>query len=115
MARKKKEEAKGNGEEKEKKHDLVKEAAGKQFLTEQKMSAKDLALAHEIAKVEGIPVTGITILGGKPYVNVTGLDRKMEDRCKKTGRGVRRKVSLPIKRADNKDLTAGYIYIIELE
>jgi len=38
---------------------------------------------QEIAKLEGIPVTGITILGGRPYINVTGLDRKVDNKCEK--------------------------------
>ena len=38
-------------------------------------------LLRRIAKDEGIPVTGITILGGKPYINVTGLDVKLRKKC----------------------------------
>jgi len=32
---------------------------------------------------EGITPEGITILGGKPYVNVTGLDTKVKGKCQK--------------------------------
>ncbi len=38
-------------------------------------------LLVQIAKDEGIPVMGITILGGKPYVNTTGLDVKLKTKC----------------------------------
>ena len=49
--------------------------------------AKALSERHEkmlakIAKDEGIPTSGLTILGGKPYVNVTGLDVKLRAKCK---------------------------------
>lgn len=37
---------------------------------------------EEICRIEGIPVTGITIMGGKPYINVTGLDKKLDNLCK---------------------------------
>ena len=36
---------------------------------------------EEIAKQEGIPPTGITIMGGRPYINVTGLDVKLKNLC----------------------------------
>jgi len=35
----------------------------------------------EIARQEGIPSTGITIMGGRPYINVTGLDVKLKNKC----------------------------------
>ncbi len=38
-------------------------------------------LIIDIAKEEGIPTSGITILGGKPYVNTTGLDVKLRSKC----------------------------------
>ncbi len=37
---------------------------------------------QEIAKQENIPATGITIMGGRPYINVTGLDVKLRNKCK---------------------------------
>ena len=40
---------------------------------------------REIAKAEGLPITGITILGGRPYVNVSGLDAKMKEKAQKEG------------------------------
>lgn len=48
-------------------------------------AGKDLPVQQaiiEIAKDEGIPPSGITILGGKPYINVTGLDCKVRTKCK---------------------------------
>ena len=97
------------------KRDIVKEAAGKRFLTESQMNPADIALMHQWAQQEGIPPTGITILGGKPYVNVTGLDSKMFKFEEKIGKRVRRKMSVPIHRATEKDLSAGYLFIIEFE
>lgn len=41
--------------------------------------------AEEIARIEGIPITGLSILGGKPYINVTGLDAKIKNMCKEKG------------------------------
>lgn len=43
---------------------------------------KQIELINELAKQEGIPASGITILGGKPYINVTGLDVKLKNKCK---------------------------------
>jgi len=40
---------------------------------------------EEICRIEGIPVTGITIMGGSPYINVTGLDKKLDNLCKNQG------------------------------
>jgi len=34
-----------------------------------------------VSREEGIPPTGLTILGGRPYVNVTGLDVKLRSKC----------------------------------
>ena len=39
----------------------------------------------EIIRQEELPLMGITILGGKPYINVTGLDRKLQNLCEKKG------------------------------
>ena len=41
-----------------------------------------LAMAEEICKQEGISLHGLTILGGKPYINVVGLDQKVANLCK---------------------------------
>jgi hypothetical protein len=38
---------------------------------------------QELATIESIPITGLTVLGGKPYINVTGLDVKMKNKCAK--------------------------------
>lgn len=35
----------------------------------------------QLAKQEGIPVSGLNILGGKTYINVTGLDCKVQNKC----------------------------------
>jgi len=40
-------------------------------------------LITQYATREGISPEGITILGGKPYINVTGLDRKVMNKCKR--------------------------------
>lgn len=40
-------------------------------------------LLAEIARQEDIPLTGLTLLGGKPYINVTGLDVKLRNMCEK--------------------------------
>lgn len=37
----------------------------------------------DIAAQEGIPVSGLTILGGKPYINTTGLDVKLRSKAEK--------------------------------
>ena len=36
---------------------------------------------NELARQEGIPPTGITIMAGRPYINVTGLDVKLKNLC----------------------------------
>jgi|GEM_PF-2781774 len=36
---------------------------------------------REIARAEGLPPTGITILGGRPYVNASGLDYKLRKKA----------------------------------
>jgi hypothetical protein len=38
---------------------------------------------RSICEAENIPPEGITILGGKPYINVTGLDNKVKQRCER--------------------------------
>jgi len=50
---------------------------GDEFITKDQIDA-----ILKIAEQEGIPPTGITILGGKPYINVTGLDHKVKKKCK---------------------------------
>lgn len=46
--------------------------------SDQKLNEAILKMAREIAAQEGIPLSGLTILGGKPYINVTGLDAKIK-------------------------------------
>jgi len=41
------------------------------------------AMIEEVCKNEGITRQGITVMGGKPYINVTGLDQKIHNLCKK--------------------------------
>ena len=40
-----------------------------------------VVLLEQIAKQEGIPPTGLTIMAGRPYINVTGLDVKLKNLC----------------------------------
>lgn len=47
------------------------------------LSQENLKAIQIIAKNEGIPLAGITLLGGKPYINQTGLDVKIANLCKK--------------------------------
>jgi len=65
----------------------VKTGATKLFLSTdqyaQEVPRELVELCQEIAKQEEIPITGLTILGGKPYINVTGLDRKLRNKCEK--------------------------------
>lgn len=42
-------------------------------------------MMEEVAAREGIPISGLTILGGKPYINVTGLDVKMSRMAEEKG------------------------------
>ena len=41
-------------------------------------------VVFELVKQEKIPVAGITFLGNKPYINQTGLDRKVKDKKERT-------------------------------
>jgi len=63
----------------------IKTRAAKLFLATdqhaQEVPKELVELCQEIAKQEGIPITGLTILGGKPYINVTGLDSKIKNKC----------------------------------
>lgn len=67
----------------------------------------------KVAEAYGLPIMGITILGGRPYVNVTGLDDKMKKRYPSEIEGrpvwIKSIVSTPIQRAtkENKHF-AGY-------
>ncbi len=47
------------------------------------LSPQIIEAVEEIARNEGIHPSGITILGGKPYINVVGLDAKIRNRCEK--------------------------------
>jgi hypothetical protein len=49
------------------------------------LGPKQMETYEDLARKEGIPIWGLTILGGKPYVNATGLDCKLNDLCKKNG------------------------------
>jgi len=70
------------------------------------------ALIKAIASEHNLPVYGLTILGGRPYVNVTGLDSKLQ----LDERKVKRVDYEMIQRAvPENDYLAGYVGIVEFE
>lgn len=69
---------------------------------------------EQIAKDEGIPVSGITILGGKPYINVTGLDRKLQNKCENEGLILAGIEYIPGDRAVKENLRASGTGIVRL-
>ena len=42
-----------------------------------------VALCQKVCEREEIPESGITIMGGNPYINVTGLDAKVRRRAER--------------------------------
>ena len=52
---------------------------------EGQLTKQVIELARAVAKRESISIAGITILGGKPYINVTGLDTKIKNKEKESG------------------------------
>lgn len=73
---------------------------------------RDLIL--KIAKIYDLPALGITILGGKPYVNVTGLDDKINKRWIKEG-WVKSEVTTAIQEATKEnDYLARYSVAINM-
>jgi len=70
------------------------------------------ALMRAIAMEHNLPVMGITILGGRPYVNVTGLDSKLQSDTRK----VKRVDYEVIQRANAENgYLAGYVGVVEFE
>jgi hypothetical protein len=55
-------------------------------LMKKEQDERVVALIKQWADQEGIPPTGITLMGGKPYINVTGLDVKLRTKCEKEGK-----------------------------
>jgi len=67
---------------------------------------------RKVANYFGLPIEGITILGGRVYVNVTGLDAKVNQQWISKG-WVKSEVSKAIQRASKEnDWLAGYECII---
>jgi len=67
---------------------------------------------RKIASYFDMPIEGITILGGRVYVNVTGLDAKINQQWVNKG-WVKSEISKPIQRATKEnDWLAGYECII---
>lgn len=59
-------------------------------------------LITKVANAYGLPIMGITILGGNPYVNVTGLDDKVQKKWLSNG-WVKSEVSKMIQHANSKN------------
>jgi len=79
----------------------------------QKRQSNRLPAAHinisEIARQEGIPLTGITIMGGRPYINVTGLDVKLQNKCRDEHLiHVRTEAKRIVEPTEENNLMAGY-------
>ena len=69
-----------------------------------------------IAELNNLPPTGITILGGRIYVNRTGLDTRLKRKEVEEGRRVKRIQSYPIERPNPKNnYLAGFKCVIEFE
>jgi len=69
-----------------------------------------------IAELNQLPPTGITILGGRIYVNRTGLDTRLKRKEIEEGRRVKRIQTYPISRPDAKNkYLAGFRCVIEFE
>ena len=89
---------------------------GQLIQTDGTVSDKMMQAIDYYCELNHLPRHGITILGGKIYVNATGLARKLEDHKQivEVGR-VKRKTIEVIQRADAKTgMRAGYLAIIEL-
>jgi len=69
-----------------------------------------------IAELNNLPPTGITILGGRIYVNRTGLDTRLKRKEVEEGRRVKRIQSYPLERPTQKNnYLAGFKCVIEFE
>jgi hypothetical protein len=69
--------------------------------------------AYELSKSEGIPVQGLTVLGGKFYVNTTGLDTKIKN-LEDNGVVLSASKAVEIQRATKENWEAGFKGVIEL-
>jgi len=74
------------------------------------LTSKMIQMCRYIAKQHDLPITGLTVLGGRPYVNTTGLDYKL----RKDPRQLLQVGYEVIKRATPKDLRAGYIGYVRM-
>jgi len=69
-----------------------------------------------IAELNNLPPTGLTVLGGRIYVNRIGLDTKLKKKEQEEGVKVKRIESYPIQRPDKKNgYLAGFRCVIEFE
>jgi hypothetical protein len=84
---------------------------GKEYINGMEMSDKQYAMVSMQAEANGLPIAGITIMGGKPYVNTTGLDSKIQ----KDRRKIKRIDYICIQRATKEDMRAGYVGLVEFE
>ena len=66
-----------------KKDELAKAPPATALQTMSGLTPGQYATLGEIASNEGVPTSGLTILGGKPYINTTGLDVKLRTKCEK--------------------------------
>lgn len=53
--------------------------------SDSQLPASVVEMANRLAEAEGIPLSGLTILGGKPYINTTGLDVKLQNKVRQEG------------------------------
>ncbi len=63
--------------------------------------------ALKVAETERIPITGLTILGGKFYVNTTGLDTKLDNICRERG-WVKKRVEAELLKEYEDEDSGGY-------
>lgn len=81
----------------------------------EKLSKEIKERIKRIAELNNLPPTGITILGGRVYVNRTGLDTRLKE-LEKQGKIVKRIQSYPLQRPEKKNnYLCGYKCIIEFE
>ena len=65
-------------------------------------------LIRRIARIYDLPITGITLLAGRPYVNVTGLDDKIQRKWLDNG-WIKEELATPIQRPNKEnDYLGGY-------
>jgi hypothetical protein len=78
------------------------------------MSPALISQGEQIAKDEGIPLSGLTVLGGKFYINVTGLDVKMMNKCEKEHLILLGVEYIPETRATKEDMRASGFGVVRL-